>query len=91
VFVDHRRNDRRLREVAHTPRKLGLTPVVPRDRPNQRRANIETIEDHKDAGAIALLLAGDGVAWLFEDDEPTLKPRAAERRLRAGVRHRRPG
>ncbi len=78
VFIVHGHNERYLRETVDAVRKLGLDPVVLRDRPNKGRTIIEKLEDYSDVHFAVVLLTGDDIGGLRDHGEEGLSPRARQ-------------
>ena len=61
VFIVHGRDDGTKEAVARLLAKLGLSPVILHERPNQGRTLIEKFEEHAEVGFAVALLTPDDV------------------------------
>ena len=77
VFVIHGRDSEAKETVARFLTKLGLTPVILHEQPNQGRTIIEKFEQHAQVGFAVALLTPDDVGAL-KNEEKNLKPRARQ-------------
>ncbi|MCY4386687.1 MAG: nucleotide-binding protein [Desulfurellaceae bacterium] len=77
VFVIHGRDNEAKETAARFLEKLGLTPVILHEQPNQGRTIIEKFEQHAQVGFAVALLTPDDMGAL-KNDEKNLKPRARQ-------------
>jgi predicted nucleotide-binding protein len=59
VFIVHGHNDEMKIDVARTIEKLGLTPIILHERPNEGKTLIEKFESHSAVGFAIVLLTDD--------------------------------
>ena len=77
VFIVHGRDDAAKETVARFLDRLGLSPVILHEQPNQGRTIIEKFEHHAQVGFAIALLTPDDVGAL-QEDASNLKPRARQ-------------
>ena len=78
VFVVHGRDDGIRESVARLVERVGPTPVILKEQPNQGRTLIEKFEDYSDVGFAVVLLTGDDQGGLRGQPCDTQKPRARQ-------------
>lgn len=76
VFIVHGHNDTIKVNVARTLEKLGLTPIILHEQPNEGRTIIEKFEKHSKVGFAVILLTDDDEGK--SKSEMDLKPRARQ-------------
>ena len=77
IFIVHGRDDAAKETVARFLDRLGLSPVILHEQPNQGRTIIEKFEHHAQVGFAIALLTPDDVGAL-QEDASNLKPRARQ-------------
>ena len=77
IFVIHGRDNEAKETVARFLQRLGLTPIILHEQPNQGRTIIEKFEQHTQVGFAVALLTPDDVGAL-KNEEKNLKPRARQ-------------
>lgn len=77
VFIIHGSDDGTKETVARFITKLGLTPIILHEQPNQGRTIIEKFERHAQVGFALALLTPDDVGSLA-DQQKDLRPRARQ-------------
>ena len=77
VFIVHGRDDEAKETVARFLDRLGLSPVILHEQPNQGRTIIEKFEQHAHVGFALALLTPDDLGAL-QENKNILKPRARQ-------------
>lgn len=78
VFVVHGRDDGMKQAVARTLEKLGLTPVILHEQPDQGRTIIEKFVDYSDVSFAVVLLSPDDLAYPKDASPKEAKLRARQ-------------
>ena len=78
VFIVHGQDNEMKLAVARTLEKLGLTPIILHEQPNQGRTIIEKFTDYSDVPFAVVLFSPDDEGRLRDVNKSELKPRARQ-------------
>jgi predicted nucleotide-binding protein len=78
IFVVHGHDEVMKVNVARTLEKLGLSPIILHEKPNQGRTIIEKFTDYSGVGFAVVLLSADDLGRLASSPPENLRPRARQ-------------
>ena len=78
IFIVHGRDEEMEQSVARMIEKLGLTPIILHERPNQGRTIIEKFSDYSEVSFSIVLLSPDDMGYLRTNPPESAKPRARQ-------------
>jgi len=78
IFIVHGKDDEMKQSVARTLEKLGLSPIILHEQPNQGRTIIEKFSDYSQVSFAIVLLSPDDMGFLRGVSPENAKPRARQ-------------